>query len=163
MGEILGLRHEVLRPGRPIEAAHFPGDEEPSAVHFGAFALCDDGEREERGALGCLTFLLTTRGGAPAWQLRGMATSPFVLRRGVGSSLLACAEGHLRAAALGGPQLQDVSLWANARVGALGFYAREGWREESEPFDVPGVGPHVVITKVLVSPTSGPQSQSARR
>lgn len=163
MGEILGLRHEVLRPGRPVEAAHFPGDEEPSAVHFGAFALCDDGEREERGALGCLTFLLTTRGGAPAWQLRGMATSPSVLRRGVGSALLARAEAHLRAAAPGGAPPVAVALWANARVGALGFYAREGWREESKPFEVPGVGPHVVITKVLLPPTPEPQSQSARR
>lgn len=151
VAEILSLRHEVLRPGRPVETAHFPGDEEPSAVHFGAFALGADGQHEEPGALGCLSFLLTTREGAPAWQLRGMATSPSVLRCGVGSRLLACAEAYLkREAGTSSPPV--VSLWANARVSALGFYAHEGWAEQGGPFEVAGIGPHVVITKQLLIP-----------
>ncbi|KAG8460284.1 hypothetical protein KFE25_011775 [Diacronema lutheri] len=145
--EIMGVRHEMLRPGRPIETAAFPGDDAPSTLHFGAFAL-DPSGAERVGALGCLTFLSAGRGGVAAWQLRGMATSSAVLRRGIGSRLLACAEAHLAAAGAEEGSL-PVELWANARVSALAFYARQGWAQEGEVFDVPGIGAHVVIVKRL--------------
>ena len=35
--ETLPLRLSVLRPGRPVESAHFAGDDSPGTRHFGAF------------------------------------------------------------------------------------------------------------------------------
>ena len=36
-------------------------------------------------------------------------------------------------------------FWCNARVAAVPFYARMGWRVVSDLFDVPTVGPHRVM------------------
>jgi GNAT superfamily N-acetyltransferase len=38
-------------------------------------------------------------------------------------------------------------LWCNARVPALRFYEKAGWRVVSEQFDVPTAGPHVKMLK----------------
>lgn len=125
--EILPLRHAVLRPGLPESEAHFDGDDEPATQHVGAF-------RDDGALVGCVTLMGRPREGA-SWQLRGMATRADVRGRGVGVAMLAFVE-----AALG-----DARLWCNARVEASGFYARHGWTVESAPFDLPGVGPHVVM------------------
>ena len=37
VGEIIPLRHRILRAGLPIEEAHFPGDTDPSTIHVAAF------------------------------------------------------------------------------------------------------------------------------
>ena len=36
--EILNLRHEVLRAGRPLESAYYPGDESGAGAHWGAWS-----------------------------------------------------------------------------------------------------------------------------
>ncbi|KAJ1637390.1 acyl-CoA N-acyltransferase [Pavlovales sp. CCMP2436] len=137
--EIISLRHEILRPGLPREDAVYAEDADPRTRHFGAFD--DDGR-----PVCCATFLSNSRAGAPAWQLRGMATSESLVRRGLGSRLLACAEESLR----NEPTAQTaLTLWANAREGAMPFYLKLGWRQEGELFDVPGVGPHFVLVKEL--------------
>ena len=63
-----------------------------------------------------------------------MATRADFVRRGVGAALLIFAVDALRPAPL---------LWCNARIGAVPFYRRLGWRVVSDVFDVPTVGPHV--------------------
>lgn len=134
IGEILALRHAVLRPGLPRAEAEFAGDDAPTTRHFGAFDGAD--------ALCCLTVVRADRAGEPGWQLRGMATRDDLRGRGVGRALLAWAE-----AALAAEGIHD--LWCNARVEAVGFYERLGWRVVSEPFDIPGVGPHRVMTRAI--------------
>lgn len=125
--EILPLRHAVLRPGLPVAEAWFDGDDDPATVHAGAF-------RDDGAPVGCVTLMPRPWRDA-AWQLRGMATHPDVRGRGVGKALLAFAEnGRTR-------------LWCNARVAAAGFYAKHGWTVESDEFDLPGVGPHVVMRR----------------
>ena len=37
------------------------------------------------------------------------------------------------------------SLWCNARLHAVGFYERQGWKVEGDEFDVPDIGPHFVM------------------
>lgn len=66
----------------------------------------------------------------PQWQLRAMAVVP-EHRGGVGAQLLAAIS-----------ELAPGSLWAEARVAALGLYVRGGWRVVGQPWDKPGVGPH---------------------
>lgn len=136
-GEIIGLRHRVLRPGRPLATAHFEGDDDPRTVHLGAFPA---GAAE---ALACVTLMPRPWRATPGWQLRGMATRPDLARRGLGRGLLRFAEDTVRAE--GGPPL----LWCNARAAAVPFYAGAGWETVSEPFEVPDVGPHREMVRWL--------------
>jgi predicted GNAT family N-acyltransferase len=131
--EILPLRHAVLRPGLPAEEAWFDGDDEPSTFHIGAF-------RDDGALVGCVTLMRRRRGDA-GWQLRGMATREDVRGRGVGAALLGFV----------GATLGGAALWCNARVEAADFYAHHGWTVESAPFDLPGVGPHVVMRRARAS------------
>ncbi len=121
---ILALRHTVLRQGLPAEMASFEGDAEPTTLHLAAL--------QGQAVVGCATLVRRTGEDGAAWQLRGMAVSPGCRGRGVGAALL--AEVHRRAASAG--------VWCNARLPAVGFYERHGWRCVSERFDVPTAGPH---------------------
>jgi len=133
--EILTLRHDELRPGLPIEAASFDGDQDATTRHFAAFLV--DGDAG--AVVGCLSFMARDHDGAPAYQLRGMATRANLARRGIGSALLGTALDSL--------EQRDGArrFWCNARVAAVPFYARMGWRVVSDVFDVPTVGPHRVM------------------
>ena len=137
LDEILALRHAELRPGLPLATACFDGDAEAATRHFGAFLA--DGT-----VAGCASFMRRDHDGAPAHQLRGMATRADLAGRGVGAALLRAAVAHL--------QQHDGArrLWCNARVAAVPFYERMGWRAVSGVFDVPTVGPH----RVMIYPAS---------
>ncbi len=39
--------------------------------------------------------------------------------------------------------------WANARSANLGFYRRSGFRAVSSEFEIPKIGPHVVMACVI--------------
>lgn len=132
--EIIRLRRDVLRPGLELSAAAYDEDRHSTTLHFGAFL-------QNREAIGCATVLLKGKPGDPQWQLRGMATHPDYIRRGVGSRLLAFAEESLAKATPGR------LLFANAREVAVPFYEKQGWELSSDKFDVPGIGPHFQITK----------------
>jgi predicted GNAT family N-acyltransferase len=125
------LRGAVLRPnGGEITWA---GDEDPATFHLAA--------RTPDGAvIGVVRFSPAPCPWRPAaqapWQLRGMATDPAVRGSGAGRALL--VDGLARVAARGG----DL-VWCDARVGAAGFYERMGFTVVTEPFDKPGIGPHV--------------------
>ena len=133
LAEILPLRHAELRPGRPVATAHFDGDDEPTTAHVGAF---DDG-----GILACATLMRRPLDGEDAAQLRGMATRADVARCGIGTAVIAFAEGLVTR------EWRLALLWCNARTSAQGFYERRGWRVVSPVFDVPDVGPHVRMVR----------------
>lgn len=133
--DIFQVRWDVLRPGRPIEAVRFPGDERPETIQVGAFA---NGRN-----IGCATAVPAAWLGEPAWQLRGMGVVADWQNRGVGQLILAEVEELVREAS-------DVRLiWCNAREEALGFYGKQGWVVASERFHVEDVGPHFKMTKQL--------------
>ncbi len=71
-----------------------------------------------------------------------MATEPSLQRRGVGRALLTACIDHVTSQGGG-------ELWANARLPAVDFYARAGFEVVSEQFDIPGIGPHVVMRLLL--------------
>jgi GNAT superfamily N-acetyltransferase len=139
------LRHQMLRPGRPIETVYFGGDDAPGTVHFGAF--------DDSGALvGVVTLLQAALPeGAPSrearvaedirtFQLRGMATSPAVRGQGYGVALVRACLDHV------GP---GGAIWCNARVTALAFYARFGFVAYGAEFDIPMGGPHFKMVVYL--------------
>ncbi len=81
--ETLPLRLRVLRPGRPVESAHFPGDDGSETRHFGAF----EGE-QLLGIASILRAEMAGQPGLPAFQLRGMATALDARGTGLGRSLV---------------------------------------------------------------------------
>ena len=109
---VLPLRWEVLRPGRPVEAAYFVGDAAPTTLHLAAFA---GGE-----VVGVASFYEEVfpwegiRG--YAYRLRGMATAPaYQCRAGIGTRLLRAAWPLLQARGV------EV-VWCYARIAAVPFY-----------------------------------------
>lgn len=140
------LRASVLRPGHPIEDCDFDGDGDPDTFHAGV--VLDDRvvgvasmyhEARAVDAPGGAE-LAPDHAAATTWRLRGMATDPDVRRRGVGAAALRACEDHVRA--------HDATLlWCNARIGAVAFYEAAGWAVLGEEFDLPGVGPHVVMER----------------
>ncbi len=142
--QIRPLRHAVLRPNHPESSAVFPGDDEPTTAHLGAYR---DGH-----LVGIASLYAEARRGAPqaggAWRLRGMATAPDVRGQGVGRALVeACVR---QVAEWGGGE-----LWCNARTPAVGFYEGAGFEVVSSEFDIPGVGPHVVMRRLVLPSASG--------
>jgi GNAT superfamily N-acetyltransferase len=144
VGEILALRHRILREGLPPESARFDGDDAETTCHFAAYASGTDGP-----LLACLSFMLNSWSHEPAWQLRGMAVDSSHQRRGVGRQLIAHAEEALAR------QGRTGLLWCNARLPAVGFYQKLGWTVVSDVFEIPTAGPHVKMTKRLKMSDSG--------
>jgi ribosomal protein S18 acetylase RimI-like enzyme len=134
------LRRSVLRPTQTEQelGAH----ESPDAFAVGV----DDG-----GALIAVGFIMP-EGGPGAWRIRGMATEPHARGRGAGRAVL---DALLRHAA----RNAAARVWCNARTPARSFYERAGFRVVSEEFELPGIGPHVVMERQ--APTSRPSSQPA--
>lgn len=121
----------------------FDGDDAPTSRHGAGF--CDG------VAVGCATFHLNQWEAEPAWQLRGMATLPEYRGKGIGRAVLAMIEADLEAQpgeTHGGADVGPL-LWCNARVPAVEFYRRLGWRVVSGEFEIPTAGPHVKMIKRL--------------
>jgi predicted GNAT family N-acyltransferase len=122
------LWRDILRDGRPVARLEDPD---------GTFHLAARSGERLVGVVRFSPAACPWRPDARApWQLRGMATDPAVRGTGAGRALL--VDGLARVAVRGG----DV-VWCDARVSAAGFYERLGFAVVTEPFDKPGIGPHV--------------------
>ena len=138
-GEVIDLRHAVLRAGLPRHTAIFPGDDAPQTVHVVA--------EDEGDIIGCATIVASAWNGQPAWQLRGMAVRPTHQRTGVGGLMLKQLQRVAQESA------DDVRLmWCNARTPAVPFYERHGWTTASDEFVIETAGPHVKMTLKLPPP-----------
>lgn len=122
--EVVDLRHEVLRAGRPREEAVWDGDEAPSTRHWLAL------DRDQ--PVGVVSvFEAPEPGGEAAWQLRGMAVRAMRRDGGVGGAMLEAVHAEVAA-----------PMWCKARERAVPFYARHGWQVTGERFEIAGIGPH---------------------
>ena len=133
--ETIPLRSAVLRPGRPLSAAQFPGDDLPTTKHFGVF-----GDGKLVGIASLFSAELLEKPGVAALQLRGMATAPEVRGTGFGKALVIACEAFTRESGL-------KLIWCNARTSAAGFYEKLGWKIISTEFEVPDVGPHYRMSR----------------
>lgn len=122
------LRHAVLRPHESLEAV--AAHEAPGSFAAGAF---DAGELIAVG-------LVAPDGEPGGWRVRGMATTPHARGRGAGGAVLDALLAH---AAAGGAQ----RVWCNARTPARSLYERAGFDVVSEEFQVPEIGPHLVMER----------------
>lgn len=127
------LRRAVLRPNLPPEASVFPGDDDPTSLHLGAF--------ESDELVGIATLIQNAcpvNGRDDHWRLRGMATVERVRNRGIGGLLLSRCIVYVRDVGGG-------SIWCNGRSSARRFYERHGLRAVGEEFLSPHTGLHYLF------------------
>jgi GNAT superfamily N-acetyltransferase len=134
--ETLSLRYRVLRPQQSLEDCAYPLDGAPESYHLGCIMAGD------------LVGVASVYHEAPvgehdphAWRLRGMAVQEGARGYGIGRMLLEGIVEHV--AGQDGAAL----LWCNARVSATGFYEAAGFAVRGEVFDLPPLGPHVILAR----------------
>lgn len=141
------LRQALLRQGVPQDQLVFPGDEDPDALHVGAFLA---GEHVGIGSIFCqppnMSVGVPSIHPAPdhpdAWRLRGMATTEAVRGQGIGGKILQACMGYV--ARQGG-----AFLWCDARIGAVRFYAGHGFETLGAQYLVPQVGAHYFMQRYV--------------
>lgn len=132
--DTLEVRQKILRPNNCIKDCIFPGDDDSSTKHFGAFngnlliGIVSIYKRENSGFHG------------NGYQVRAMATLSQDRGKGVGAKLLKRAEEY---AFENGANY----IWANARVSAKEFYQKSNYNIDAEQFNIEGVGLHVIVSK----------------
>lgn len=134
--ETLDLRNRVLRNNAGRGKCVFPTDDTEGNFHLGHF------EGDELVSIA--TFYpedYMGRSGA-GFRLRGMATDPDFAGRGYGSDLIKFAINELRSA-------NASYIWCHARSSALGFYEKLGFEVISEEFEIPEIGPHFDMIKII--------------
>ncbi|MDX1612751.1 MAG: GNAT family N-acetyltransferase [Candidatus Promineifilaceae bacterium] len=135
------LRGAVLRPGQPPERNVYPYDDSGRDFHGGAYVA---GELVGVASVFREGILADDQPGS--WRLRGMVVDPTWHRRGIGRALLQFCLNHV-------VREQGRLLWCHARLTAVPFYEKLGWRAISPVFDVPHLGPHRRMRLDLDRPT----------
>ena len=131
------VRHPVLRPGKPIETCAFAGDDLETTIHFGAF-INDE-------IAGCISVFYAGNevfNLDKQYQLRGMAVLEQYQKKGLGELLINKAEEFIK-------NKQGKLIWFNARENAVNFYKKMGYKITNQPFTIPDVGIHYIISKHL--------------
>ncbi|WP_031427535.1 GNAT family N-acetyltransferase [Flavimarina sp. Hel_I_48] len=131
-----GIRHKVLRPGRPFKECFFEGDTAPQTFHIGAFSMGK--------LIGVASFMVDEYSGfsGKQFRLRGMAVLTDYQGQGIGKKLVVYGEEKVREKGF------DL-LWFNARKIAIEFYKRLGFTIKGNAFEIPTVGKHYVMFKKL--------------
>lgn len=124
--EVLDLRHRVLRAGRPLAEATFPGDDAPQTRHWAALQ-----RTRVVGVVSVMHAPETLEGRTYPWQLRGMAVDENLRGLHIGEKLLFAVHDEVAE-----------PMWCNARANVVGFYEKYGWHATGPVFDVPNIGPH---------------------
>jgi len=131
------VRHPELRKGKPLSSCAFQGDELPSTLHLGAFL--------SKNLIGVASFMANSTDdnfSKQQMQLRGMAVLEAEHQKGYGAQILKEGEFILKKQ---GCEL----LWMNARIKAVGFYERLGYRKLGDAFEISEVGLHYKMLKNL--------------
>jgi GNAT superfamily N-acetyltransferase len=122
------LRQSVLRPTRTVESLIYDGDDDPEALHVVRY--------DAQGAvIGIATIVPDA---AASWRIRGMAVHPDHRSQGIGQLLISACLDHARARPC-------QRIWCNARTPALSFYLRNGFTGVGDVFELPEIGPHLVM------------------
>lgn len=133
--DTLELRQRILRPHQTMEDCVYPGDEDSTTFHLGAF--------ENGNLMGIVSIYQRNHDsidGQKGFQIRAMAAEKGVRGKGLARALLTYAERKIRS-------LYGDYIWANARVSALGFYDKLDYSVIGEPFNVDDIGMHNLIIK----------------
>ena len=136
--ETYDLRHRILRPHQPINECAYPYDNAPGALHIGGFL---NGQQ-----IGIGSIMPEPREHAMqpiGWRIRGMAVLQEARGTGVGGKILQALIDYASA------QQLPAEIWCNGRTSVKGFYEHFGFAQEGDVFDMPYIGPHVLMVKTL--------------
>ncbi|MFT5320813.1 MAG: GNAT superfamily N-acetyltransferase [Pseudohongiellaceae bacterium] len=131
----LALRKRLLRPHLSAEECIYPGDDDRTSCHLGAFI--------DNALIGIVSIY---RKGLPdqedncAYQFRALAIVEASRNKGYGLTLLHAVEKYAR-------DKRADYLWANARITAINFYRKANYSIDDNEFIVEGVGPHVIVSR----------------
>ncbi len=131
------VRHPVLRKDKPIEDCVFKDDDLETTVHLGLMFKSE--------LVGVATFLKNSNivfAEKNQYQLRGMAVLETFQGYKFGALLLEHGEQLLI-------HKKVERLWFNARKNAVPFYEKHGYKIIGDTFEIPNVGIHYVMTKML--------------
>jgi predicted GNAT family N-acyltransferase len=112
------IRHEVMYPDLPFSAIKLPAD--PDGVHFGLYA----GDQ--------LTSVVSVFYQGRCYQFRKLATLNAAQGKGYGSMLLSYIIAYITREGAD-------TIWCNARVSALKFYEKFGFRQKGDYFSEHGI------------------------
>lgn len=133
------LRQQLLRPHETVAEMALPGDD---AVESAFFAVWPSGH--PGSPVGVVTVRREARPEHPEdqWRLRGLAVLPARRGAGVGSLLVRCIVDHVR-------RHHGASVWCAVRTTAEDFYRRRGFEVRGERYELPAIGTHVPMVRVL--------------
>lgn len=126
----------MLRPTGTLADCEFKGDDDELTFHLGAF---HDGKLVSVASFYFENQPEFEEKHPHQYRLRGMATLPEFQGQGQSSALLRTAFPLIK-------QNQCTLLWCNARETAEGFYRKVGFTAHGGIFDIPGIGPHRLMS-----------------
>ena len=135
--ETYQIRKEILRKNIPL-SEKTEGDFDKNTFHLGAYY---------NNRLVCVaTFMQSDSSyfSGNQYRLRGMATQEEFQGKGFGRRLILKAETVLN-------ERKATVLWCNARVAALNFYKKIGFKTIGTAFDIHLIGPHYVMFKKMIN------------
>ena len=137
--KIQQLRNEVLWPHKTFEQCVLETDHLPSTFHFGV----------QLDGLTVATVTLQQENSSKLpqekqYRLRAMAVREGYRGQGFGDAIVDAGLNHLR-------ELGVEVVWCDARVAALNFYRRLQFEELEEEYEIPIIGLHRFMWKVLSS------------
>ena len=135
--ETYWVRQEVLRKGKPIETCYFEGDDAETTMHFGI-----EHQREIIGVVSIYQVNNKLFDAEIQFQIRGMAVLEAHQKKGYGALLIERAEKYCF-------EQKARVIWFNAREKAVPFYEKSGYQTMGNSFEIPEVGKHYVMFKVI--------------
>lgn len=135
--KILPLRRAILRPGYTLEESKFEGDIADSTFHFA-------GIKKDKIIAAC-TLIKNNNPNFEfknQYQLRGMAVAKTEQEKGLGKILFQKSLDFLK-------KNHFNFIWFNARKNAIDFYLKQNCKISGKEFDIPDVGPHLLMYKKL--------------
>ena len=130
--DTINIRKQMLRKDFPLDACHYPGDDDDLTFHLGGLI---DGKLVSVASFYFVDHPSIEEG--VQYQLRGMATLPDFQGQGLSSALLRTAFPIIK-------QNQGTTLWCNAREKAWGFYEKVGFKKRGEAFEIENIGKEVL-------------------
>ena len=135
--DTISVRQPILREGRPIDDCAFEGDNDENTFHLGLYF-----KSELIGVASYMNNKSNLFSEENQYQLRGMAILKEFQQKGLGKLLLVEGEKLLI-------NKKAERLWFNAREIALKFYKTMGYKIHGEPFIIPKIGRHYLLSKKL--------------